>query len=93
MVPTYAATRWGIIIRKDDRKFRVRFSARRTQQALGAALFAIPQARRLEIFDELGTDANFAWNPKSKIYATADGCELMFSGLTEREIKNEPAAA
>lgn len=88
MVPTNASTRWEIIIEKGASKFRVRFSASKTKRALADGLFAIPQARRTEIFDALGTDANFGWNAKAKEYATADGCKLRFSGLTERDIKN-----
>jgi len=52
MVPTYAPTRWEIAIEKQGLKFRVCYSARKTQSALRDALFAIPLARRLEIFDE-----------------------------------------
>ena len=88
MVPTNASTRWEIIIEKADRHFRVMFSARKGKHALGDALFAIPQARRIEIFKEIGTDAAFSWNAKAGEYVTADGCKLRFSGATERDVKN-----
>lgn len=88
MVPTYRATRYEIEIVKGAHKFRVCCSAKRTQAALGDALFAIPHARRLEIFAEVETDGMFAWDSKAKEYRTADGCTLRFSGATERDIKN-----
>ncbi len=93
MVPTNAATRYEIIIEKGGKSYRVMFSARLGKYALGDALFAIPQARRIEIFNEIQTDGVFAWNAKAKEYATKDGCRLRFSGYTERDIKNAPTAA
>jgi len=88
MVPTYAPTRWEIAIEKQGLKFRVCYSARKTQSALRDALFAIPLPRRLEIFGEVKTDGNFVWDSKAKEYRAADGCRLHFTGATERDIKN-----
>lgn len=89
MVPTNASTRYEIIIEGNNKKFRVMFSARKGKYALGDALFAIPQVRRVEIFNEIETNGVFAWNKKSGEYVTTDGvCKLKFSGATERDIKN-----
>jgi len=92
MVPCNQITRYEIVLAKGAESFRAGFYARRTKAALRDALFAIPLARRLEIFDSLGTDAAFAWDSKAKEWRANDGAALRFSGQTERDIKNAPGA-